>query len=85
MHRTIIAKAPGGAISKRGARLLALAVVSDQLLQSRDPMPDHNRRALQRVARGLYRSLPDASRTTYVRHLRERHLQGANAQQRQRR
>ncbi|MHB8837786.1 MAG: hypothetical protein ACYC7F_02405 [Gemmatimonadaceae bacterium] len=73
MHRTTTSKAPDGAPTKRGARLLALAVVSDQLVLGRGQMPAKARRALQRVARGLYRSLSDASRTTYVRHLHERY------------
>lgn len=73
MNRTTVSKAPDGAPSKRGERLLALALVSDQLIQGRDQMSAKKRRALQRVARGLYRSLSDASRTTYVRHLHERY------------
>ncbi len=73
MQREATFKAPDGAPSRRGERLLALAVVSDQLIQGRDQMPAKQRRALQRVARGLYRSLSDASRTTYVRHLHERY------------
>lgn len=73
MHREPTSLAPNVAHGKRGERLLALAVVSDQLIQGRDQMPPKQRRALQRVARGLYRSLPDASRTTYVRHLHERY------------
>jgi hypothetical protein len=73
MHRTTVSKAPDGAPSKRGERLLALALVSDQLILGRDQLPAKQRRALQRVARGLYRSLSDASRTTYVRHLHERY------------
>lgn len=73
MHRTTVPKASDGAASKRGERLLALALVSDQLILGRDQLPAKQRHALQRVARGLYRSLSDASRTTYVRHLHERY------------
>ena len=73
MHREPTSLAPNGAHSKRGERLLALAVVSDQLIQGRDQMPLKQRRALRRVARGLYRSLSDASRSTCVRHLNERY------------
>ena len=73
MHREVTSKAPDSARTKRGERLLALALVSDQLILGRDQLPAKQRRALQRVARGLYRSLSDASRTTYVRHLHERY------------
>ncbi len=56
-----------------GTHLLALAIVSDRLLLDRRQLGDKQRQALQRLARGLFRALPDASRSAYLRHLHERY------------
>ena len=70
MNRTSRSTA-GSAVG--GTHLLALAIVSDRLLRDRRQLGDKQRQALQRLARGLYRALPDASRTAFLRHLHERY------------
>ena len=54
-----------------GRRLLALAVLSDNLIK-RDPAADAREIAsLQTLARRLYRSLPRQSRVAFLQHVRD--------------